>query len=177
MDRQSRDRLSRDSSRFSQSDIAAREARFSDAIEKASKYAGKIDDPKLLELYKDVQIEALLQQGSGGPTWSQRVAYYSMYVDSIYFDIAVDCFLLILGIDVLIYPEVTRTIYAYIAFALLEMAIKLFVKGQHRYWRSNRNSVDGFVAIGLFVFAMADGILKLLRRPLFCCGPWCSRGT
>lgn len=146
-------RISKDSDKPRQSG----DRPFSSTIEDASTYAGKIDDPKLLELYKSIEVEQLRKLKEGKAlSWSQQGAFYAMQLDSIYFDIITDTFILIFGIGVLNHPEFTNLVHAYIAFSLFEMVLKLLVKGQFRYWRSNRNAVDGFVTVGLLLLAIGD---------------------
>jgi Ca2+-binding EF-hand superfamily protein/membrane protein implicated in regulation of membrane protease activity len=137
-----------------------RDGRLSSAIDAAVLYAGHIEDPKLIDLYRSIQTTALMQQNHSGPTMAQRVAYVSLQLDSIYFDISLDCFMLLVGIGVLFNPQSTDLAHFYTAVALLEMIVKLSVKGRHRYWRSTRTSVDGVVAVGLLVLTIADACLK-----------------
>eukprot|EP01032_Pedospumella_encystans_P016984 gene16984-19355_t len=127
----------------------------------ANEYAGLVGDPKLLELYRDIETEQLSQLNlTGGLTYTQRAAMLGMYVDSIYFDIATDTFMLLLGLIVLFDPSRTDWTYVYIAFGLCEMLVKLVAKGYFGFRSSKRCRIDSFVTIVLIALVISNACVE-----------------
>ena len=127
----------------------------------ANEYAGLVGDPKLLELYRDIETEQLSQLNlTGGLTYTQRAAMLGMYIDSIYFDIITDTFMLLLGLIVLIDPSRTDRTYVYITFGLCEMLVKLAAKGYFGFRSSKRCRIDSFVTIVLIALVISNACVE-----------------
>lgn len=96
-----------------------------------------------------LMLEAKNQEGSPSrKAWKHRLA---IAIDSIYFDIAMDCWLFFLAIFFLARVRSDEFLICYVLFACLEMLLKLSVKGLFRYYRSYRNSVDGVLSVILVI--------------------------
>ena len=130
---------------------------FNKAIENANEYTNKIIDNKVLIHYKSNLQNKLIDLNLYSiPSWNLYLSYYSMMVDSIYFDILSDTFINFLGLLFLCYPMNSGLLYSYLVFILLESILKLRIKGSYRYYNSYRNFMDGLITISLFLLIITS---------------------
>ena len=105
-----------------------------------------ITDVNLRKLYRKVPLD---HNGSFLHKVNNGVA---MIVDSFVFDVVIDSILLIIAI---VYMSSSSprdvTLIIYLTICLLEMLMKLLVKGTFRYLLSKRNIIDGVLVLILFI--------------------------